>query len=388
MGLSPRLLAAAFGIDLVVFLAWASIAVWAKYDGGAPAWQLGLLPVFSGIAYVVTSRKAGALSDRVSRMGLVRTGTILFAVFCGLAWLARSVPGIALLGALNGFAMALVWPAFHARVADDSDAGNLERNLGAFSIAWSGGKTAGFFVFSLVYGRSAAAGAEAGLGIDTLLLCAGAALLLVFVLPRPGPGRGPAAMPLVRDQEHPPALRAAFLRAGWWTNFAAYGFGATLVYLYPALLHEAGRPEADHGLVAGAVYLGQTASFWAFGRWSGWRYRFAPLLRWTVLGAAGLMVLGLGAPLPVAVAAGLVLGVSLGQAYAASVYYSVHSHEARGARAGIHEAVVGMADCGIPLLGGLVASATAWPPAAFAFSAAVAIFGLSMARRATRAAGA
>jgi MFS family permease len=164
--------------------------------------------------------------------------------------------------------------------------------------------------------------------------------------------------------------------------------GATLVYMYPALLRSVGRPEAHHGWVLGTVYLAQTAGFVLFGRFAGWRYRFAPVAGWMAAGAAALLVIGLGFPLAAAVPAAAVLGLALGQAYAASVYYSVHSAESRGARAGIHEAVIGAADFGIPMLGGLAVTATDWKPSVFVLAAVVVGVSLVMAARAVRRAGA
>jgi MFS family permease len=376
MRISPRIFAVGFGQNLASFLAWSIIPVWSEFVRHAPTWQLGLLPLPSGIAYVAVSLRAGPLSDRIGRATLARIGMAGFAVFCVLAWLAPGVPILAALGALNGASLALVWPAMQARIGDESTADDLERNLGSFSISWSAGKTAGFLAFGLVY-------RELGLGKDALLLCALLSLLFVPVL-RKGAGRHRDAPPLVRDDHHPPALRAAHLRVGWWANFASYGMGATMVYMYPPLLRASGRGAADYGVVLGTIYFAQTAGFLLFGRFAGWRYRLAPVAGWMAAGAGALMLLGFGAPLAAAVPAAAVLGLALGQAYSASVYYSVHSEEKRGARAGIHEAVIGAADCGLPLLAGLAVWITGWIPAAFVLAAAVAGIALLAAARAVR----
>jgi MFS family permease len=375
MRISPRIFAVGFGQNLAAFLAWSVIPVRAEFEAHAPAWQLGLLPVGSGIAYILVALRAGALSDRVGRGRLARIGMAGFAGFCVAASFVESVPLLSVLAILNGAALALVWPALQASIGDLSDAGDLERNLGEFSLSWSAGKTLGFFAFAPVY---------ALLGSWALPLCGGLALAMVPLVPG-GPETHAAGAPLVRDDHHPPALRAAHLRAGWWCNFASYGMGATLVYMYPALLRAAGRPESHHGWVLGSVYLAQTAGFVIFGRYAGWRYRFAPVAGWMAAGAAALLVIGLGSPLAAAIPAAAVLGLALGQAYAASVYYSVHSVESRGARAGIHEAVIGAADFGIPMLGGLAVTATEWKPAVFVLAAAVVAVALAMAARAVRA---
>ncbi len=375
--LSPRVFAVGFGQNVASFLAWSVIPLWSVQVGKAETWQMGMLAAVSGVVYIFTALRAGPLSDRVGRGRMARAGLVLFALFCVLAWWARSVTGFIALGAVNGFAMALVWPGLQASIGDASTADDLERNLGAFSLSWSAGKTAGFLASALAYGE---------LGLDALILCGALSLLLAPLLPGGRSERHADAPPLVRDDHHPPALRAAHLRVGWFANFAGYGMGSTMVYLYPKLVVAAGRPEREHGFVLGAVFLAQTVGFWLFGRYAGWRYRFAPVACWLGIGAAALLVLGFRAPLPVAIPAGLVLGLALGQAYMASVYYSVHSEKDRGARAGIHEAIIGAGDFGIPLLGGYVAYRSDWIPASYLLAAAVAGLAILAAGRAVRGA--
>ena len=374
MRISPRVFAVGFGQNFAAFLAWSVIPVWAEFEAKAPPWQLGLLPVLSGIAYIVVALKAGALSDRVGRGRLARMGMAGFAAFCFAATFVPSVLLLSVVAVLCGAGLALVWPALQASIGDVSDADDLERNLGEFSLSWSAGKTLGFFACAAIYGW---------LKLGALPLCGILSLCLIPLVETTPRVRGGEAT-LVRDDHHSPALRAAFLRAGWWCNFAAYGMGAILVYMYPSILRSEGRPEAHHGWVLGTVYAAQTAGFLLFGRFSGWRYRFAPVARWMAAGAAALLVVGLGAPLGAALPAAAVLGLALGQAYAASVYYSVHSTEGRGARAGIHEAVIGASDFGLPMLGGLAATATGWKPSVFVLAAVVAAVCLAMAGRAVR----
>ena len=375
--IDPRIAAVGFLLNVSSFLAWTVIPVWSRYEAVAPAWQQGMLPLFSGVTYILVALRAGAHSDRMSRVGLARAGMVLFAVFCALAWWIRSVPAIAALAVINGFGMALIWPAIQARIADDATAEDLERRMGEFSLSWSAGKTTGFLCFALVYRKL-------GLGFDTLLLCGGLSLLVSLLLPRPSDGHGPARAPLVRDDLHPPEVRAAHLRAGWIANFAAYGLGSTVVYLYPDLLADRGRPPEHQGIVLGTLYAAQTFGFWLFGRFSGWRYRLGPLLAWMAAGCGALLALGFGAPLSLGVPAAAVLGLALGQAYSASVYYSVHSEESRGARAGVHEAVIGASDFAFPLIGGFAAFATGRTEAPYVAAALISALAMTFAVTSTR----
>ena len=361
-GLSPRNYIVSFGQDLSLFVAWSVIPVWARVEAGATPRQLGALPVAGGLAYVVTSFFAGRLSDRVSRTTLARVGLVMFGGFCFLAWQATSVKWIYMVAPLGGMANALIWPGLQALVGDESEPAELEKNLGKFSLSWSMGKTLGFFVCGLAWDR---------FHMDALVACGALSIALAAVLPSRAAGHRAVAAPLVEEHGPPAAVRAAYLRAAWIANFAAYGLGATLNFLYEDLVISLGRPPRDYSNVLAAVFLAQTAAFWIFGRWSGWRYRPGALLFWQAASAAALVVIGMGVSTPIAIAAALAAGLGLGLSYSASIYYSVHSDEARGARAGIHEAVIGASNFVVPMAGGLIQQRTGWTPSGYVLAAAV-----------------
>lgn len=360
--LSPRTLAVAFGQDLAQFVAWSVIPVWAKVSAGASPEQLGLLPVGVGVAYVVTSFVGGRLSDRVSRTTLARIGLAGFAAFCFMAWKAKTIGWIYAVAPVGGVATALIWPGLQALVGDESAPEDLEKNLGTFSLTWSAGKTLGFFLGGLAWDY---------LRLDTLAACGLLSLLLVpLVHGRPAGHRAVAAS-LVHSDGPSHAVRAAYLKAAWLANFASYGLGSTLNFLYADRVVALGRPTSDYSNVLAALFLAQTAAFWIFGRFSGWRYRPGAYLAWQTTGAAALAVIGWGAPLPVALAAAALAGLGLGLAYAASIYYSVHSDEDRGARAGIHEAIIGASNFLIPMAAGFLQHRTGYPPSGYFFAAAL-----------------
>lgn len=370
--LSPRTLAVALGQDFSLFVAWSVIPVWAKVVVHATAADLGLLPVTGGLAYVATSWAAGRLSDRVSRTTLARIGLVGFAAFCLLAWQAKSLAWMYVVSPIGGISNALIWPGLQALVGDESAPEDLVKNLGVFSLSWSIGKTLGFFFGGILWsGINLGNHAWAGLGLDTLLVCAAVSALLAPLVPgRPARHRAHAA-PLVPHDGPPPGIRAAYLKAAWLANFASYGLGATLNYLYEDRVVALGRPTSDYNNVLAALFLSQTVAFWVFGRFSGWRYRPGAFLAWQTAGAAALAVIGWGVSLPFALAAAVAAGASLGLAYAASIYYSVHSDENRGERAGIHEAVIGASNFAIPMAAGFLQHRTGFAPAGYLFAAAL-----------------
>lgn len=89
------------------------------------------------------------------------------------------------------------------------------------------------------------------------------------------------------------------------------------------------------------------------------------------MSGAALLVVGLGAPLLVALPAAVLGGAGLGLAYAASIYYSVHTDVDRGARAGLHEAFTGASNFVVPLVVGALGSLTGASFAPYAVAGAL-----------------
>jgi CP family cyanate transporter-like MFS transporter len=375
---SARFPAVGFGQDFSLFAVWAILPLWAKLDADATPLELGALPVFGGLPYVVTAFFAGKFSDRVSRTKLARIGLALFSVFCVLAWRISTVSELFAISPLAGFANGLIWPALQAKMGDESGPHDLDRNLGLFSVSWCAGKSLGFFVSGALYRN---------FGLDALPFLGLISLLLVPVVPGPTPHssspRAPRA-PLVPHDAPPPLVRAAYLRAAWLANFASYGLGATLSFLYPDLVDRKGWTSTEYALVTGTLFLSQTAAFYLFGRFSGWRYRWRRFVAWQGASALALLVVGLGAPIALAVPAAVLGGAGLGLAYAASIYYSVHTDVGRGARAGLHEAFTGASNFVVPLAGGALQSAVGWGVAPYAFAAALVALSITLQIRLVR----
>jgi CP family cyanate transporter-like MFS transporter len=376
---SARFPAVGFGQDLSLFTAWAVLPLWAKLEAGASPGQLGALPIFGGVPYVITAYFAGRLSDRLTRTSLARVGLFLFAVFCLLAWHVKTVPQLFLVSPLAGLSNGLIWPALQAKMGDESGPHDLDRNLGLFSVAWCGGKALGFFISGRLHEH---------LGLDTLPLCGILSLLLIPVVPGPTPPPKSPRAPLVPHDAPPAPLRAAYLRAAWLANFASYGLGATVNYLYPDMVAAKGWGSREYAWVTGTLFLSQTVAFFLFGRFSGWRYRWRAFVAWQLLSGAALLALGMGAPVVVAVPAAVLGGAGLGLAYAASIYYSVHTDVGRGARAGLHEMFTGASNFAIPFLGGSLQEITRWGGTPYAFAATILAVAVLLQVRMVRRAGA
>ncbi|HEX5137044.1 MAG TPA: MFS transporter, partial [Planctomycetota bacterium] len=360
--ISARYPAVALGQDLSLFAVWAILPLWAKLDANATPLQLGALPVFGGLPYVVTALFAGRFSDRVSRTTLARIGLALFALFCLLASRVATVGQLFLASPLAGLSNGLIWPALQAKMGDESGPHDLDRNLGLFSVSWCMGKAIGFFVSGVVQERY---------GLSALPWFGLLSLALVPVVPGRTPPPSSPRAPLVPHDAPLPRVRQAYLHAAWLANFASYGLGSTLSFLYPDLVKKKGWGGTEYALVTGTLFFSQAAAFYVFGRFSGWRYRWKAFVSWQAASALALLAVGLGAPVAAAVPLAVLGGAGLGLAYAASIYYSVHTDVGRGARAGLHEAFTGASNFAIPLLGGALQSWTGWGTAPYAWSAAL-----------------
>lgn len=358
---SARFPVVGFGQDFALFTVWAILPLWAKLDAHATPLELGALPLFGGVPYVVTAFFAGRLSDRVSRTTLARIGLALFASFCFFVSRITAVWHLFALSPLSGFANGLIWPALQAKMGDVSGPDDLDRNLGLFSVSWCLGKALGFYL----------SGPLKTLGLDTLPILGLVSLALVPVVPGPTPPPSSPRPPLIPHDGPRAPVRAAYLRAAWFANFASYGLGATFTFLYPDLVARKGWGPTHYALVTGTLFLSQTVAFFLFGRFSGWRYRWRAFVLWQAMSGAALLVVGFGAPLPAALPAAVLGGAGLGLAYAASIYYSVHTDVHRGARAGLHEAFTGASNFVVPLLAGALQSVTGLGVAPYAFAAAL-----------------
>ena len=359
-----RLGLAAFLADMSMYLMMTGVP-YRALAFGAGAFALGLIPVARGVPYSLSTVWAGQLTERGDRLRAARI-TVVTAVLAAIALVfVSNLGGIFALLILLGFAMAFYWPAVQAALADLGAQG-VARSLGWFNMAWSSGKAIGFFLGGAIL---------AGFGFSALFLAAALGLCGVLAL---------IAVPLPKSLEANPEPQTivtserarAFRRAGWIANAIAYGIATVLNIHYPQWLKHIGHGEVLLGTYLGLVFASQTLSFYLLTHLGGWRHRVAPLL-WMQLP----MVLVLAAlpflhqPWAILTTAPLV-GLGLGIAYFASLFYSVEAPLARGRNAGAHEAVLTLGSLVLPLGAGLVASTTNRLEYAYLVSAAVGGAGL------------
>lgn len=372
-GLPPvyRIFIAALVMDLAIAVIGLGVQLLGNDLGASPS-MLGWLGTIGALCYAIGCLFSGKLSDRFGRRVLVS----MSCTVCGLAWLTMTQAGSALqllaILPFSGAGISMFWPPLQAWMSEITVGGRtrLNQNIGAFNISWTIGLMLGPVVAGLAWDidsylpaltsvvREAGIAQELGRYAPFVLaaLCAVGVLIVVQTIPRRVPGGGEAA-PEDRDFVAPDSSVASrFLHLAWIANFASW-FGRSLnIVIFTKIATEMGLSGSAIGITIAMFLAGQLLMFLYLRNRSGWQYRLWPLL--TALGVAGgAWVLAWFASSPwlfgVAFA---VAGMGAGVTYVSSLYYSLEGQSvSRGARAGIHEAVLGSGVFLGPLVGGYVA---------------------------------
>jgi len=380
MPIVARLCAAAFLADMALYLMMTAVPYQALALGAGP-WILGLIPAARALPYSLSTVWAGGRTDRGPRLGPAGVSLLVAAVAVAILAAVSALPPIFALLAVVGVALAFFWPAVQATMADVAVQAGMAGNLGWFNVGWSSGKGAGFLVGGILL---------ATLGFTAVYLLAAGLLLAVAVLVFGARAHG---LPVPSDRhpaDHAPATEShsapdprlrRFRLAAWLGNATAFGIGSVLNTHYPNWLEQLGRGEALFGSYLGLIFFSQTAMFVLLTRYQGWHYKIGWLVGAQVPMVLVLWILPrLAAPWEILATAPLV-GIGLGTAYFASIFYSVSAAESRGRNAGVHEGVLGIGAMALPILGGWAARATGSLQAPYVFSwvAAIGIMAVQLA---------
>jgi predicted MFS family arabinose efflux permease len=357
-----RLFCAAFLTDASLYLAFAALPFRAIDLGAGPA-RLGILPTLYAAAYMLSATIGGRLSDRFSRLALARGGCGLFFAGCLALATAPSTALLFLALPVLGLGLGFFWSPLQAAVADRTPAERLAPTVAGFNVAWSLGKGTGLVLGGVL---------TEALQPQTALLVAGFPVLVsILLLPRAPVAPQPPPAP-----EPPgPARPDRFVPLAWATNALAFGTASTLNMHAPKLLLARGGGPAAFGVMLGSVFVVQTATFAAAGRF---RPSRATLRVACALGAVGVALFLAVAGSPLRIAAAVPLGIAFGLAYHASIHASLDRPHGRGRAAGLHEMLLGAGSSSLPLLGGAAAAASGSLAAPFLLAGAALLAGLAL----------
>lgn len=356
-GLSPvyRIFVAALVMDLAVAVIGLAVQLMGNALGASPS-MLGWLGTIGALAYAIGCIFTGALSDRLGR----RLLTSASCVVCGLAWLtmtqADSPWQLLAILPFSGAGISLFWPPVQAWLSEITVGGRdrLNRNIGGFNIAW----TIGLMVGPVVAGVAWEYGQPVfGHTLPFLIAaaCAAAMLVLLQTIPRAVPGGGEPAEHDVEVVRPHARVASRFLHLAWTANFASwFGRGLNIV-VFTELGTRMGFSASTIGTTISMFLAGQLLMFLYLRKRSGWQYRLWPLLA-SLLVSAGAWVMAWFAHSPLVFGVAFAIaGIGSGVTYVSSLFYSLEGQAvSRGARAGIHEAVLGSGVFLGPLLAGQV----------------------------------
>ncbi len=350
---------AALLYDWALYAVMMVIQLRASDLGATPAVLGGLQAVYACV-YIVMSVVMGHAADRVSRPLMARVGCLLLVACCIAIPRANSTAGFFAIMPLLALAGTCFWPSLQGALGSEAPRARLDRDLGLFNIFWSTGKAAGFLTGAVMKGT---------LGTHAALIAAGAGgVAIVLFYPRSDTARE-TPRPAEALEPRP---RSSFLRMSWVMNFVGYGIGATLASQYNLLCKDRGiglpgspaPVEFFFGTFMFACFAGQALTFVVLRAWAGWTYRRAPLYVAQVAMAAACVGIAHLSSATALLALTPLVGMGLGVAYAASLYYSLHSTEEPGRFAGLHEAILGSGNFILPLAAGALAGGLGdlrWP---------------------------
>ena len=320
-------------MDWTVFLVLFAV-LYGAGERGFSGLQCAWIGGVGQLAYMVTSPLVGLLLTRCNARGLLlasTAGSTVMGIAC-LLWTSFAIQ-LASQALLFVF-LALFFNSFQTFMRSETMPGGLAVTVGRYTLAWSVGSAAGFLSSGSLYRLGPLA-----LGVMTLLV---GAVILVALLRHQ---RRPHALPSADEHvDAPPGARAVnahYVLVGWCLVFTAMFVQRPLQSLWPAMCARTAILPFLPGLVLALHMLLQGVWGHRVAAFSAWRYRRTPLV---VLHLAGAILLGLAwlkPVFPMSAAVIVALGLYMGYAYFAAVYYASSSGR-RSFNIGVNECLVGL----------------------------------------------
>jgi len=316
--------------------------------GGNPI-ELGLIGTISASVHMILAHLTGRLSDRFGRRALMVAGPFIFGISCLLMTQIGSVKAILALAALNGFSMAIFWPAFQAWIAESQNGSGLARNLGSFNMSWTASHLIGPTLSGLLFGLHSRLPfwLAAGLCISLFLV------MRISVTERTSqPQKGTESLPSEPEETN---QGRTFLYAIWIANFASFFILANARYQFPKLARELTMSPYMIGMLMSCIGLAQFLGFFFLRGTERWHFNKFYLLGAQLLAASGLLLIFFFNQQMVFASAFIMLGLCASLTYYSSIYYTVRLMKKKGKGAGLHESILGSGVVLGPLLGGIMA---------------------------------
>jgi len=319
--------------------------------GGTDA-DVGLVGGLYQGCYVAAMLASAALFDRVNARLMAVTGNVLLAAAAALMATAQRKEWLLAAVAVYGIATAWHWPLVMGLISTGAEGAALNRRLGRFNAAWSGGLIVGPYIGGSLYAPATATAFLAVAGLHAVC-----AVLFVTVQAHAGqqahgsPADGPARSDETGEMPTEPVAAAngitgdirafrTMARVGLLCSYMAVGL---IRYHMPVVAQEdLNIRAAQFAPVSTSFSAAQTAGFVVLGLSATWHFRAGWFwIAHAVLGGALLMgsaAASRGGLILCSVVAGL--GVSF--LYASHLYYGVSGGRHRARLMTLHEILLSL----------------------------------------------
>lgn len=277
--------------------------------------DLGVIASSFAVFALLASIPVGRAVDRFGQRRAIVAGCTTVAAGCLLAWVAPSIPVLAVSQAVLGLGQLTVVVAAHAAIATNGPLAARDRRIGTYMTVASLGQAIGPFLSGLLADPRSDGGPATFLALATTAALLAAAVAATLKL-APGASQSGGGASAVRPASIRRALRQPSMRSALVGSIALLAAIDLLIAYLPLIGEERGIPPATIGLLLGTLGLAQMVA----------RLFIGPILR--VLGHARLLIVACAVPavlipllavvspplVPVALTVGLVAvtGVFLG----------------------------------------------------------------------------
>jgi len=321
-------------MDWAVFLVIFAV-LYGAGERGFTSLQCAWIGGIGQLAYMATSLLIGMILTRRNARALLltsTTGSIVMAMVCLLvtSFGPQIVCQVLLFIFVAGF-----FNSFQTFMRGETAPGGLALTVGRYTLAWSVGSSAGFLSSGSLY------------ELGTPVLCGVALLVGASIL-----------LALLRHQARPHSLASAdehvdvaesgaravnprYVLVGWCLIFTAMFVQRPVLSLWPAACARTSILPFLPGLVLSLHMIVQGVWGYLVAAFATWRYRRTPLVILQLASAVLLCFAWLKPAFPVAAAVIITLGLYMGYAYFAAVYYASNSGR-RSFNIGVNECLVGM----------------------------------------------
>jgi MFS family permease len=330
---------------------------------------VGFLFLWTSLWYVLAGLFLGWISHHVGPRRVMLATLSLCAALAAMMIGVEAMWQLYVVQTLYYVSICLFWAATeHASTGLHTHL-SLVQSTSIFCVAFSAGNAVGTMLSSSLQGRTLVLPFLVSVVLTLVVLV----LTWGTVSPRAGFQRSTpqdiAAFSAADRARLHRSLRTA--RIGMVGVYGTYAL--VMLFLPRYLWEQRGFSKPLAGTLTSLTLLAMAATFAAHGRRAGWTHRLWPVRLCPFVAAAALAIIGVAGNVLIISAGAIVVGIAAATAYTHNLYYSLEEPGQRAQRAGIHEALVGIAFMIPPALGGWIARRTGMPSNIFWTGAALAV---------------